>query len=482
MIAELIIIVFVRKFLPFLLLLALSLSAQDDTLNRFLKLYYSGDYLKAHELIRQIYPGTWKQQVWDDRLHAQEQIENCEIRRQTNSAAEGLAQLHIGDFDSASECFSDDWLSLLALATYSNWQNHRSECHDYIRKALALSPDNPDLLYFAACVAPNREMTFDFFNRFLELSHDDAYRQAVAEYSVAFLKKTWDIPLNEPVEFTGFEKVDSNYDAKQLLIHALINGSEKVSLLLDTGAGGITLKEKDWRPQLTTDVMMLGLGKKQRSPGLRLVLNQFQAGRFELKNPIASMTPAALPPGADGVAGTGLFAEHYMLVPLRSGQAFTLFTCDEQDPMACLQSKGIRFSQQTSVPFYSVNGLLIAKGRVRNSPQNLDMMIDTGAARSVISSAAAKRYGKINYQLSHDMREQSGVSGVGGKADDVLVAENIEVEIAGIKKQFNAMPAMNLGDTSEAMELELDMILGRDFLEGYTLLLDYHNNRITFLK
>lgn len=475
--------VFVRKFLPFLLLLlALTAASQDDVFTQFLRLYYSGDYEKAHELIGRVQPGTWKQQVWDDRIHAQAEIPRCPIRANSGAAAEGLALLRIGDFSSAPECFADDWLSLLGRATLATWEGRDREARESIRMAMTLSPDNPDLLFFAGNIAPNREMSIDFFGQYLNLNDDDPYRKAVAQYAIDFIKKTWDIPLNVPVEISGVEPVDSDFRNNQLIIHATINSTEKVSLLLDTGAGGMTLKDRDWQTQLTTDVMMLGVGKKQASRSLRLVLNHFQAGRYELKNPVASMVAGMPLRDADGVAGTALFSQYYMLVPLKSGGNFTIFTCDETDPTKCLDAKQFRFSEKTTVPFFCINQLIIVKGRIRNSPDNMDMMIDTGAARSIVSSAAAKRYAHINYQLTQELGEKTALSGVGGKTKDVLVAENVEVNLAGIKKQFNAMPAMNLGESSEALELELDMIVGRDFLQGYTLLIDYRNQQLMFLR
>ena len=44
------------------------------------------------------------------------------------------------------------------------------------------------------------------------------------------------------------------------------------------------------------------------------------------------------------------------------------------------------------------------------------------------------------------------------------------------------MLAANLADSSEGVEMELDVILGRDFLSGYTLLIDYKNRQITFYR
>ena len=44
------------------------------------------------------------------------------------------------------------------------------------------------------------------------------------------------------------------------------------------------------------------------------------------------------------------------------------------------------------------------------------------------------------------------------------------------------MFAINFAESSEALGLEIDLLLGRDFLQGYTLLIDYRNRQLTFLK
>jgi hypothetical protein len=471
--------VFVRKFLLFSLLLAFSINAQQDLIPRFRQLYYAGDYAKAHDLVGSIHAGNWKQQVWDERIHAQSDLPGCPIRERRNPSAEGMALLRIGDFASARQCFGGDWLSEFGRATLADWENNHLDSREAIRRAMALSPRNPDLLYFAAGIAPTREMTLDFYGQFLELPDLDSYQREVASFAMEFIKKTWDIPLNVPEKITGIERIESDYRSHELIIQGKINGHERVSLLLDTGAGGMTLREKDWHPQLTSDVMTIGIGKKQTSRSTRLVLNTFEAGHYQLKNPVASMSAEMPLAGADGIAGTAIFSNHYMLVPMKAGADFTLFTCDRQDPLLCMPTP---FAQKTTLPFYCINRLIILKGRVRNSPDNLDILLDTGASRTILSTATARRYARINYPLSRQFADKLTLSGIGGKTDQALIAENVEVALGPIRKEFNTMAAMNLGESSEAMELELDVILGRDFLEGYTLLIDYENNRVTFLK
>ncbi|HSP07231.1 MAG TPA: hypothetical protein VLR94_08645, partial [Acidobacteriota bacterium] len=463
-----------RKFLPLLLLLAaLSLPAEDEVRSRFMRSYYDGNYTEAHALINQALPDTWLKQVWDARLHLQSDLPDCPLYDRATQAARGMALLMIGDFSEARDCFGEDWLSELGRATLAELESRRADARDAIQKAMMLSPDNPDLVYFAADVAPSREASLELFRQFLELPQADPYKKAVAEYSMEFMKKTWNLPLNVPVKIDGMESVDSEFRDGELRIHATINGREKVSLLLDTGAGGMTLKEGDWQPQLISDVMMIGVGKRQTVRSTRLVLNLFEAGHYQLKNPVAGMSASVPLAGADGIAGTSLFSYHYMLVPFKTGKNFTLFTCDAEDPVSCLESRGIHFSEKTTMPFYTVNRLMILKGRIGDSADDLDILLDTGAAHCILSTAAAKRYARINYPLSHRINPQSGISGIGGKTDDVLVAENIHLALGGLRKEVNRMVAMNLGESSEAMGLELHMILGRDFLQGYTLLIDY---------
>ena len=71
---------------------------------------------------------------------------------------------------------------------------------------------------------------------------------------------------------------------------------------------------------------------------------------------------------------------------------------------------------------------------------------------------------------------------VGGKADSLLIAENVEVGLGNLSHNFDSMYALNFAETSEALEMEIDLLLGRDFLEGYTLLIDYKNRELTLLK
>jgi hypothetical protein len=95
---------------------------------------------------------------------------------------------------------------------------------------------------------------------------------------------------------------------------------------------------------------------------------------------------------------------------------------------------------------------------------------------------AAKKYARINYPLSHSMKQSTPLSGVGGKAEDVLVAENVSIEAGPLRKGYNLISVVNLAEGSESLELEMGGILGRDILEGYTMLINYGKRTVTFLR
>src|SRR5262249_24598750 len=156
--------------------------------------------------------------------------------------------------------------------------------------------------------------------------------------------------------------------------------------------------------------------------------------------------------GIDGIAGSSIFANHWIVLPLKAGKKLMIFPHDEQDPMKFLQAHDLHLTEQASLPFYSIHHLILLKGKIKNSPENMDILLDTGAEHSILSAAAAKKYTHVNYPLSAQLNEHSTLSGIGGNAENLLAAENVDIQIGPLQKSFNRMIAMNLGDSSDAME------------------------------
>ncbi len=464
-----------------LLILPCLLYPFDEAIRtEFLQAYYNGDYKKADKLLQNSFSDPVTKEVWENRIHLQSEI-NCKNYNAASSSARAIALLRIGEIERAKGEFTEDWLSLLGRATYAYWKNDLAGVRNQIKQALTLSPERPELLFFAGETASTDEEAIDYFTRFLAQPSEDPVKRSVAQYSIDFIKQTHDIRLNFISSLPGIDEIDTDFDSRGLLIQGTMNRNEKVTLMLDTGATGLVLKKRDWKPILETEQLVLGLGKKQITSGKRLVLERFQAGQLEIQNPVAGVSPSFPFSDIDGFTGSNLFSNHRILIPMKAGRKMVLLPFNEE-PSAYFTRKDLNFSLRETFPFYIVNKMIILKGRIKKSPENMDILLDTGSDGSLISVATAKKYAYINYPLSLQLRHDAIVSGVGGTAENLLIAENVEVAIGGIKKNFDRMRALNLADTSESLDLELDLILGRDFLQGYTLLIDYRNRTVTFLK
>ena len=470
----------------FFLLLLFSLFAfgapNVDLRNEFLTQYYAGDYEKAHLLLNQAISDIVQRQIWESRIHLQENISSCNAAAERNGSIDSFAYLSIGKFEEAQKHYSEDWISSWAKATYANWNADVQAARQHIQHALTLRPDYPDLHFFAGDVAETPAKTIEFFEQFMKMESADPVKRNIADFSIQLLKKTAGIQLNLVRWEPGVQEIKTDYESTGVVIRGTVNSKEKMKLVLDTGAGnGLVFEKRDWTPQVVNDVVLLGLGKKQITHSKRIVLDHFETGKFTIENPLATQNDSMPFSDMDGLIGSAVFGTHRILLPVKSGKNVILLPYDT-DPDQYFASNGMKWKKKLTVPFYVVNKLMILKGRIKKSPQELDIMLDTGADTSLVSIAAAKKYASINYPLSLQMRSETKVSGVGGKADNLLIAENVEVGIGEFSKNFNNLLAINFAESSEALGLEIDALLGRDFLYGFTLLIDYRNRLVTFLK
>ncbi len=468
----------VRKVLFILLTFITLICNGDDELRaRFVLTYYSGDFPKAHDQLATAFSDPVLRSIWEERIHHHNNIENCKY--ESTPGALGFAVLKTGDIEGAAKIFQDDWLSLLGKATISVWQNDLYKARELVLESVKLAPERPEPYYFAGNLSHTTDESTGYFLKFLSLIKEDPYKKQSVEYAVEFMNRTRGMELNIPTKLENLEELESKFQDNRLVVKANIDGGKKIPLLVDTGAGGLTLKNKKWNPQIQSDLLLFGIGKKPATKGTKVVFTQFNSGRFNVKNPVASISEEMTTDGIDGIVGTAFFASgNIMLVPMKSGHKFTLFNVNT-DFSKYIAEKN--FHEKIEVPFLLVGNMIMIKGKIRNSPE-VDFLLDTGGSRTIISALAAKQYTRINYPLSRSMKQTTPLTGVGGRMEDVLIAENVSIEAGPLRKEFNMISVVNLAEGSESMEMEMGGIIGRDMLEGYTMLIDYGKRTVTFLR
>ena len=456
----------------------LTFSATEDNKNRFLQLYYSGKYAEAHAILTLANPPSRK--IWEERLHIHQKIPDCDF--QSDHAAERAhALLRIGLIDQAKQGFGEDWMSLLGRAKIAAWSNDIAAARSFLLQAIRLKPEDKDLLFYAGLYAATDEETIRHFQTYLKSKPSDALKKSSAKQAIEFIQKTKGLHLNQSRLNSPIENISSNFTNKRLTIRAKIDGENEVVLLVDTGAAGLSLKDKNWKARTTTDIAMIGLGAKQRTRASLMIFDQLSAGAFKIKNPVAAVSRNLQASGIDGIAGPIIFSGYNIVLPLKRDSDVILSTLDTSPLLDRLEENGLLYKEKVSLPFYQVGKMIILKGRIKKSDDEMDILLDTGAQTSILSAAVARKHVYINYPKTFREKRRRRLIGIGGRIDNLIHVENVDIEIGTLRKSFNRMVALNLSHISEALELEVDLILGQDFLNGYTLVIDYKNSVVTFL-
>jgi hypothetical protein len=167
---------------------------------------------------------------------------------------------------------------------------------------------------------------------------------------------------------------------------------------------------------------------------------------------------------------------------MKNSADVTLSTLPSEELIHQLKEKGFEYKKKVTLPFYQVGKMIILKGKIKKSDETMDILLDTGAQTSILSAATARKYVRIDYPKTFRDKRKSTLFGLGGRIENILHVENVDIKIGPMEKSFNQLVAINLAQISEALELEVDAILGQDFLSGYTLLIDYQNNQVTFFS
>ena len=111
-------------------------------------------------------------------------------------------------------------------------------------EALKLAPDRPEPYYFAGNLSRSTDESTGHFLKFLELVKEDPYRKQTVEYAIEFMNRTRGMELNIPTKLEDFEELESKHENGKLFVKANIDGEKKISLLVDTGAGGSDPKKQ----------------------------------------------------------------------------------------------------------------------------------------------------------------------------------------------------------------------------------------------
>jgi predicted aspartyl protease/thioredoxin-like negative regulator of GroEL len=364
----------------------------------------------------------------------------------------------------------------------------RSSARHAIETAYRLDPDDPDIVRAYAHTRTRTEEEIAALERYLALAelrdpvvtrqirfHLDAHRAADSLEQKLDPASCRSCVIPMPVLMSGPRR------PRGWGVDVRLNDGKPVRLLLDTGAGGVTI---DPRTAEKSKVRRLaswetrGLGDEGPRPGWLGLADTVRIGDVVLHNVIVSVATLRLGDGIQGLAGTNLFSSYQVTLDFdrrkltlarHDGPAASADSGDEEDgpdaapPASHDVTRVLRFGH-----------LLLVPTRANGKETGL-FLIDTGAWDNLLSTRFARQVAKV----SSDGRTLAGVE---GEINKVHSADTAELEFAAFRYPGERVVATDLTRLNHSVGVEIAGILGRTVLDRLRLTIDYRNHTVRFEK
>jgi hypothetical protein len=289
-----------------------------------------------------------------------------------------------------------------------------------------------------------------------------------------------------------------------------VNG-KKGKLLLDTGAGGITIDQVLARKagiEKISNSEVSGIGDKGRSSGYLGIAKQITVGGLEFHNCMVTVIAKRSVAGDEGLVGADLF--HHFLVeldfpkemlrlsplPPRPGDdsngvnvASTPSGKPANPPSSSAKSAAasdpapsqkdepldryIAPEMKSYMQVFRFDQMLLVPTRVGEAHSTL-FAIDSGANTSLISVRSAKSTTKVHFD------DRSRAEGVDGKVAKVFRADKVRLQFGHMQQDVNDLPAFDLSHLSEDVGTEVSGLLGMNTLFMLEVRIDYRDGIVDF--
>jgi tetratricopeptide (TPR) repeat protein len=403
------------------------------------------------------------------------------------------------------------------------------KAYDALKVAHQIAPNDPEVqrLWFNRLSRPERIAAIEAY---LAGPHpDDPEETQSLHHYLDFLKATVDKPVHACRLVSKVEQTDSNLqrmfrDPRHIMGYSLpvkLN-DRNTHLLLDTGAGGILIGRKSAEKAGLTrisDIRYRGIGDKGPQSGYAAVADHIQIGELEFADCIVRVTDQASIADEDGLIGANVFssylididfpAEKLKLSPLPKRPDETVAPTalnsegesranpdDDTDKAVADQkaqstgeaSKTVKAAPAPSLPkdryvapemkswspvFHFGHELLI-ETEVNDSKPML-FLIDTGAARNLLSIRAAREVTKISSD------PHARVKGLSGSVADVYRADRATLQFSRFSQKALNVVTFDLSNFSKNTGTELSGILGFEVLRMLHVKIDYRDGLVDFV-
>jgi tetratricopeptide (TPR) repeat protein len=290
-----------------------------------------------------------------------------------------------------------------------------------------------------------------------------------------------------------------------------ING-QKSKLLLDTGAGGITINRKlaaRAGVQRIANVRIGGVGDKGDAPGYAAYADSIQVGNLEFRNCPVEVIDKRSIVDEEGLIGADVFGQFLIEIdfpnhklklsqlPARPGETQakpSLATSQDEDesssesdpkpadntandatpaPAPRYFDRYISSEMKSYARVFRFSHMLLVPTKINDVAGKL-FLIDSGAWNNMITPDAAREVTKVHGD------SDTTVKGLSGKVDRVYETGTVVLEFGALRQKNEDMTAFDLSNISRDVGTEVSGTLGFAMLNLLKIKLDYRDALVNF--
>jgi tetratricopeptide (TPR) repeat protein len=365
-----------------------------------------------------------------------------------------------------------------------------------VDQAIKLDADDPDIQRAYMATLSRSEMVKYLRNYLSRETDDDAEHRKSMEEELEVMEDAG--RQHRPVCQLA-SKVTATQTAMETLLEnptqirgyglrVKINGVS-AKLMLDTGAGGITIDKKiadKAGVKKIADSDIRGIGDKGAAAGYFGFADSIQIGDLQFDRCYVDVVTRNSVLGDDGLIGADVFENFLVDIDFPNAK-FRLSQLppypDEAPQQTALESGPAQESRRHDryfapemkgyTPIFRFGHMLLIPTAVNNSPDMLFAM-DTGAFDNTITPGAAKQVTKINRD------ENFRVKGLSGEVKDVYVADKANLRFAHLKQDRQGLVTFSLDGISRSLGTEVSGTLGFRMLILLDIKIDYRDGLVNF--
>ncbi len=470
-----------------------------------------------------------KEEKIDDAMTLAKSATAAQPNSDVLSAAMGDVQFRFGQMSPAELSYQKalkldpkNVESYLGLARIYRAYSLYAHAYENLERAHQIAPNNPQVqrMWFGQLSRKDRIATIEAY---LAAPHpDDLEQTGSLQRQLTFLKATQGqshaCRLVSKVEETDTKLEVLRRDPQHIFGVGLVvnlNGHD-ARLVLDTGAGGISISRKTAEKAgltLVTEERFYGIGDKGAQAAYSAIAGDIRIGALEFKDCVVHVSNSVSMTAEDGLIGADVFSSYLIdidipeqklrLSPLPKRPDETtaptaLKTSEQSDPSddeeggdssekkkddsgegaAKLQK---RLPQDRYVapemakwtPLFRFGSHLLIPTRVNDSPPML-FLIDTGATINMLSTRAARQVTKVSSD------PHATIKGLNGTVSKVYSADKATLVFGHYAQKNQDVVTFDLSNISSRMGTEVSGTLGFAMLHMLQIKIDYRDGLVDF--